>query len=631
MEALFIYLIKSSGLIVLFFLAYHFLLRKETFFTGNRWFLQLGLFTAILLPLLVFTKTVLVEASANTIDWSEIPIATSANNKDLEMNWYLLLLLVYGLGAFLLLAKFLCDFYSLNAILKNKTLQNQTDYKLIDTTENLAPFSYFKIIVYNSSLYNQQELNNILEHEKIHCDQNHTLDVLISRVFCILFWFNPVVWFYKKAIVQNLEFIADQEATTKIEDKKSYQITLLKITTQEHCVAITNHFYQSLIKKRIVMLNKTQSKKRNSWKYAFVIPALVAFVMLFQIEVIAQEKITNENAIASIDKVVLDVNASSTEKALNDEREFFKQEFDIDMYFSQIKVNSHNEIIAIKVTLKNNEGVKKVYSVKEEGPIKPFAVFVVKEKSGNFNFGFQSNTKENIHLSQHINHINMIQNGSEKEQPLDEIIADTQPNNSWSLNGMSKDGKEYLIVLNGTKQVKGTPIKISFNEVFDTRNILDPKEAMLKYGEEGKNGAHEITTKKSTTSNKAEKNIEINQTNALLIIDGKKADPKLKVDDIDPDTIASVNVIKGKSATDKYGNDAVNGVLEITLKKVLKTLKKDNSKLNTIPEDAEIYIDGKKSTKTELDKLSPNLIDSIDIIRSATNEKVMKVTTKKKQ
>jgi beta-lactamase regulating signal transducer with metallopeptidase domain len=106
--------------------------------------------------------------------------------------------------------------------LKDKILHNQADYKLIDTTENLAPFSYFKTIVYNSSLYNQQELDNILEHEKIHCDQNHTLDVLISRVFCIFFWFNPVVWLYQKAILQNLEFIADQQATLKIEDKKSY-------------------------------------------------------------------------------------------------------------------------------------------------------------------------------------------------------------------------------------------------------------------------------------------------------------------------------------------------------------------------------------------------------------------------
>ena len=39
------------------------------------------------------------------------------------------------------------------------------------------------------------------------------------------------------------------------------------------------------------MLNKNQSKKRNSWKYLSILPALVAFVFLFQIEVVAQEKI----------------------------------------------------------------------------------------------------------------------------------------------------------------------------------------------------------------------------------------------------------------------------------------------------------------------------------------------------
>jgi hypothetical protein len=128
----------------------------------------------------------------------------------------------------------------------------------------------------------------------VHSEQNHTVDVLISRLFCILFWFNPLIWLYKKAILQNLEFIADNEATKKISDKKAYQFTLLKITTHENCVAITNHFYQSLIKKRIVMLNKNQSKKSNSWKYTLVLPALVAFVSLFQIEVIAQEKVKEE-------------------------------------------------------------------------------------------------------------------------------------------------------------------------------------------------------------------------------------------------------------------------------------------------------------------------------------------------
>ena len=73
MEPLFIYLLKSSGLIALFLLSYHMLLRKETFFISNRWFLLSGLVTAVVLPLLVYTKVVWVEPVATTIDWSTIP------------------------------------------------------------------------------------------------------------------------------------------------------------------------------------------------------------------------------------------------------------------------------------------------------------------------------------------------------------------------------------------------------------------------------------------------------------------------------------------------------------------------------------------------------------------------------
>jgi hypothetical protein len=113
------------------------------------------------------------------------------------------------------LTKFSFDFYSLQKIVKGKTIKRQADFKFIDLQDNLAPFSFFNTIVYNSSLYSSSELENILEHEKVHSEQNHTVDVLISRLFCILFWFNPFIWLYKKAILQNLEFIADSEATKK--------------------------------------------------------------------------------------------------------------------------------------------------------------------------------------------------------------------------------------------------------------------------------------------------------------------------------------------------------------------------------------------------------------------------------
>ena len=223
METIFIYLIKSSGLIGMFYLAYYFLLRKETFFNSNRWFLLAGLFTSVVLPLVVFTKIVWVEPTPTHFDWSKIPMTTPVENEAFEINWYLLIGIVYSIGILGFLLKLAFDFYSLSKVLKGKSIQNQADFQFIDVNENLAPFSYFNSIVYNSSLYSEAELESILEHEKVHSAQNHTIDVLITRFFCVVFWFHPLMWLYKKAILQNLEFIADSEASKKLSDKKADQ------------------------------------------------------------------------------------------------------------------------------------------------------------------------------------------------------------------------------------------------------------------------------------------------------------------------------------------------------------------------------------------------------------------------
>ncbi|WP_370527673.1 M56 family metallopeptidase [Flavobacterium sp. LC2016-12] len=264
MEALFIYIAKSAGLVILFYCAYYFLLRKETFFNSNRWFLLSGLITSAILPLVVYTKVIWVNPTPlSNVNYASLYSAQIEKNVS-EINWSLVLIAIYSIGVLALLIKFALDFYSLNSVIKGKQIKQQADFKFVDINENIAPFSYFEYIVYNSSMYTASELESILEHEKVHSDQNHTMDVLIARAFSILFWFNPVIWLYKKAITQNLEFIADAAAAQKISDKKAYQYTLLKITTHESCLSITNHFYQSLIKKRIVMLNKNQSKKKGA-------------------------------------------------------------------------------------------------------------------------------------------------------------------------------------------------------------------------------------------------------------------------------------------------------------------------------------------------------------------------------
>ncbi len=118
MENVFLYLIKASGLITLFYLAYILLLRKENFFTGNRWFLLLGLFTSAILPLFFITKIIWVEPTTNSFDWSNIPITTVENNPEPEINWSLIAIVIYFLGSIVLFTKLLFDLYSLSKVFK---------------------------------------------------------------------------------------------------------------------------------------------------------------------------------------------------------------------------------------------------------------------------------------------------------------------------------------------------------------------------------------------------------------------------------------------------------------------------------------------------------------------------------
>ena len=404
MEALFIFILKSGGLLAMFYFAYILLLRKETFFNSSRWFLIAGLLTSVILPFVVYTKVIWITpapvatekiynnttnlgSSAEVAPYAYTNIPETVTEESFEINWDLVYLAIYSIGFIAFMVKFAFDFYSLNCVLKGKKIQQQEDFKFIDVNENIAPFSYFDYIVYNSSLYTAAELENILEHEKVHSDQHHTIDVLISRIFCILFWFNPIVWLYKKAILQNLEFIADREASKKISDKKAYQYTLLKITTHETCVAITNHFYQSLIKKRIVMLNKNQSKKRNHWKYYAVIPALAAFVLLFQIQTIAQEKRTQKENVIQKDTIketqeIFKITKNSTDQELKQFTEKLKASHNLDVEVSDVKRNAEKELTAIQIKIKSEAGKKQTVKIDGNKAIKDCVFAITTDDNG---------------------------------------------------------------------------------------------------------------------------------------------------------------------------------------------------------------------------------------------------------
>ncbi|WP_310554712.1 M56 family metallopeptidase [Flavobacterium sp.] len=393
METIFIYVLKSSALIAVFYLSYYFLIQKETFFNSNRWFLLSGLFTSVLLPLFFIKKIVFIEKTPivfNKLD-SIIPnISREVKPIESSFDWIEAINFGYFVIAIVLLGSIIVNVFSLFKLLYNKKVEIKKPFALVDINENISPFSFFRYIVFNSKLYSKIELESILNHEKVHSLEKHSIDVIIVKVFCAVFWFNPFVWLYKKAILQNLEYIADQKAIQNTEDKKAYQMTLLKVVTDQNCLSITNNFYQSLIKKRIVMLNKNQSKQRNVWKYALIIPALVAFVIFFQVKVIAQEKTRKlenaQNYSHDVSQVI--VCSKSTDEELKNDVERLKTHSNIDLKFSKVKRNKKGEITAITVNFNDNNGSKGTHKIDGDTPIDSFKFSAKKSRSGKYEARF---------------------------------------------------------------------------------------------------------------------------------------------------------------------------------------------------------------------------------------------------
>lgn len=382
MENFILYFIKASALLAVFFLAYYFLLRKETFFTSNRWFLLAGIVTSLTLPLVIFKKIIWIEPMVRSYVPThhttyakgfpmEMPVVVE--EPSFQINWLYVVAGVYLIGMLFFLGKFLRDFWDLRKIFRNQTAVACGNFKLLDTDRIQSPFSFFNYIVYNSNRFRKEELDNILEHEKVHSSQLHSADMIISQLFCIAFWFNPFAWLHKKAIVQNLEFIADSAALKTVSDRIIYQKTLLKVSAPHHCIPITNHFFQSLIKKRIVMLNTDQSKKRNSWKYAIILPLLTVFMLQFQVKTVAQEKISTKE-IQEANQYEFKVDKNSTDDYLKLQSEIFKRNHGIDVKFSKIKRNSDKEIIAIKTTYKDKDGNSGNTYLKSDKPIQAFTL-----------------------------------------------------------------------------------------------------------------------------------------------------------------------------------------------------------------------------------------------------------------
>lgn len=448
MEALLTYLLKSAAVLGIFFLVYQLLLRNDTHFQVNRRFLLTGIPAAIGLPAISFTRIIPLESTrlprellAAGGDYTPGPLPS--------LDWWQLAGVVYLFGLSFFLFRFLLQLTSLLRLLHSGSHQRENRYSMVTSEKQLAPFSFFHYIVYNPALHSEEELQIILRHEKIHASQWHSADVLLANLSTVLLWFNPFSWGYKNNLVQNLEYIADHDTVAAEVPVKTYQQSLVNIALANYQPVLANNFYQSFIKKRIIMLNKKPTHQLSILKLGAVIPFLCAFMFFFQVNLQAQ--------------------ASSDAKETDQE--------------------------SLRITL----------NPKQE----------------------QDQQKQ-------------------EEAPLYILDGEVLPKN-FDLNNINPNDIATVDVLKGDG-------------------------ATQIYGDKGKNGVILISLKKEISEKQFHKNQQdaaglAAKPNTLYVVDGKLMDAEFNSSNLDPETIQTINILKGKAALDKYGAKGSEGVIEIRLKK----------------------------------------------------------------
>ncbi|MDO6738856.1 M56 family metallopeptidase [Wenyingzhuangia sp. 2_MG-2023] len=474
---------------------------------------------------------------------------------------------LYVLGLIVFSIRFFLRLISLARVIKKNESHKKDGYIFIETTAKLSPFSFFKWIVYNPNQLNPTELAQIITHEKVHAKQYHSIDILLMEICCVFLWFYPFVWLYNKSLKQNLEFLADKYALNQCNDTKSYQYTLLKASIPNPQMALSNHFYNSLIKKRIAMIQKSKSKKINLLKYALVVPVLALFLMSFNIEEVYLDKQIN-GIIKGNDSIGIELKSKTSiikeshPLYIVNGKEATKEDFD--------SMNRNN--IKLINVLKDKKAIEKYGEKGKEGVVEITSkwTFEVLGQDGN------------------------IVGGKEMTRTGKESLS---PDNIQSMNVLKDEktieeygGKEEMLIAMKKEKDSVPPVSKSYPDIKVVSSTNDEESESL-----------------DIRKNEIEVEVIYIEAIPLYIIDGNIASVE-KFKNININHIQSMNVLKRKKAMEVYGERAKFGAVEITMKEIFTMIldkRTSNDKL-------EVY---KKSLKKMFDKdLTYN------VIRNSENE-----------
>lgn len=285
------YLLKLTVIWTLSLILFEVFYKGSNCFMLNRFFLISSVIAGLLLPLISLPSAASV--TVYSMRASYMPVLNSMPAAPLSatapaassvapatgLDIFSVILIIYLIGVAFLCLRALLELVSMLRLIQRSKFQTIDGNKVIITGKDHAPYSFFSwIFIGRTNTYKTSELDFILLHEAAHNNRKHWADLLLMQLFCIVFWFHPLIWRYRYLLQLQHEYEADHIAAQQ--NPYAYGHFLLQQTMLGSVPQIAHSFHFSSIKNRISMLTKDQNRKSSTWKYLLFLPALLICTVL---------------------------------------------------------------------------------------------------------------------------------------------------------------------------------------------------------------------------------------------------------------------------------------------------------------------------------------------------------------
>lgn len=285
------FLIKSTLSLIVLISVYFLILENEKMAVFNRFYLLFSIIFSFSVPFITLEvlanpSNVILQETVFRPENSVVAVADEAINYYQIIGW-----IVYVIGVSFFLFRFVKNINDITSRIKRYPLVEYDNSKLVLLDEKILPHTFLNLIFINKEDYENRNIEvELYTHELAHVTQKHTLDILFIEIIKCVFWFNPILIFYKKAIQLNHEFLADEKVVNSYNNIPVYQSLLLSKANEKQPYYLASNLNYLVTKKRLIMMSKKTPVSIAILKKVALTPIIAGLIYFMCVESIAQEK-----------------------------------------------------------------------------------------------------------------------------------------------------------------------------------------------------------------------------------------------------------------------------------------------------------------------------------------------------